>query len=245
MENPRTYIISGGSRGLGRCLVDRLLAEGHRVATFSRAPSASVAAWQSCPEASLRFLWRSVDAANADALRGYVRTVTQVFGEIDGLINNAGVGTDGLLTLTTDDDIRDTVALNLEAAIHLSRACLKIMQVRGHGVIINVSSVNGLRGHAGVSIYSATKAALDGFTRSLAREIGPLGIRVNSVAPGFLESDMTAGIAEETRKKLIRRIPIGRLGRVEDAAAVICFLMSDAASYVHGQVIPVDGGMSC
>jgi 3-oxoacyl-[acyl-carrier protein] reductase len=245
MGKARTYLVSGGSRGLGQCLVERFLAEGHRVATFSRTPSAFVEARQSCPETAQRFLWRPIDAADPDALRGFVRNVAQTFGGFDGLVNNVGVGTDGLLTLATDATIRTTVALNLEAAIHLSRACLKVMQAHGAGAIVNVSSVNGLRGHAGLSLYSATKAALDGLTRSLAREVGPLGIRVNSVAPGYFESDMTAGTAPETRERLIRRIPLGRLGRVEDVAAVIGFLMSDAACYVHGQVIAVDGGMSC
>lgn len=236
-------VISGGSRGFGRGLAAEMLEDGFRVATFSRKESPFVrSALRDFPE---RFLWEPVDGTDGEAIRSFTRAVIQRFGRIDALINNAAAGTDGILTLMPEADIHTLVSLNLEAVILLTRACLKSMMEQGRGCIVNISSVNAIRGHAGVSVYSATKAALDGLTRSLAREVGSLGIRVNSVAPGYFESDMSHGLREDQKKQLIRRTPLGRMGTVSDMVGAIRFLISENAGFITGQTLVVDGGLTC
>lgn len=236
-------VISGGSRGFGQGLAAEMLEGGFRVATFSRKESPFVrSALRDFPE---RFHWQPLDGRDAEAIRSFTRTVVQRFGRIDALINNAAVGIDGILTLMPEADIHALVSLNLEAVILLTRACLHSMMEQGRGCIVNISSVNALRGHAGVSVYSATKAALDGLTRSLAREVGPLGIRVNSVAPGYFESDMSQGLGEDQQTRIIRRTPLGRMGTVSDMVGSIRFLISEDAGFITGQTLVVDGGMTC
>ncbi|MCP4110571.1 MAG: SDR family oxidoreductase [Desulfobacteraceae bacterium] len=245
-ENTRKQkvaVISGGSRGLGRGIVEAMLNDGNIVATFSRSPTPFI---EECLEEKKdAFLWESLDGEDIEQLKGFVRSVTHCFGGIDILINNAGVGIDGIMTLTRESDIHRGIALNLEAAIHLSRACLKSMFLQQSGCIINISSVNAIRGHAGVAVYSATKAALDGLTRSLAREVGPEGIRVNSVAPGYFESDMSDKLSENQRSRIIQRTPLKRLGRITDIVGIIRFLVSEEADFITGQTFIVDGGLTC
>jgi len=171
--------------------------------------------------------------------------VLRRYGRVDALVNNMATMSDGLLTLMRDADIHAQVAMNLEAAIFLTRACLKGMLPQAAGAIVNIASVNALRGHSGVSVYSATKAALVGLTKSLAVEVGPGGIRVNCVAPGYFQSEMTAGFSEEQRARIARRTPLRRLGTVEDIAAAVRFLLSPQAAFITGQLLAVDGGFTC
>ena len=240
-------MISGGSRGLGLEMVDLFLSRGWRVATFSRKPSPELE--QRLADAgggeAPRLVWEAVDGEDDAALKGFVADVVKCWGRIDCLVNNAGVGFDGLLTFMNRDDIDRLLDVNLRGAILLTQHATKPMIRRGRGAVINVSSVNAVRGHNGVSVYSATKAALDGFTRSLARELGPRNIRVNSVAPGYFESAMVQELNEETRARIARRTPLGRLARTEEIAEVVQFLASDRASFVTGQVVVVDGGITC
>jgi 3-oxoacyl-[acyl-carrier protein] reductase len=236
-------VVSGGTRGLGGSLVTDLLASGYAVATFSRSRGDLV-------ERSMElhgdgFLWLPVDGGEPEGVKRFVAAVEERFGRIDVLVNNAGLGVDGLLTLVPEAEIERGLAVNLGGAIRLTRGCLKSMLRQRSGCVINISSVNGLRGHSGVSVYSATKAALDGFTRSLAREVGAEGIRVNSVAPGYFESDMTSAFNDAQRARIVRRTPLGRLGTVDDLLGVVRFLISPAAAFVTGQVLAVDGGLSC
>ena len=236
-------LISGGSRGLGRGLVEMMLKDGNTVATFSRSATTFIEACQKAYPESL--FWQTVDGENSEAIKQFAMKVIRRYGRVDVLINNAGVGTDGIFTLMPEDDIHRTVSLNLEAAIHLSRACLKSMMERRQGCIINISSVNALRGHSGVAVYSATKAALDGLTRSLAREVGPLGIRVNSVAPGYFQSEMSRALSDEQKTRIVRRTPLGRMGTIEDVSGVVRFLISADAGFITGQTFAVDGGLTC
>lgn len=239
----QVIVVSGGSRGLGGAVVKDLLGRGHVVATFSRSSSPLVEECQRGP-AKERFIWEAVDGTDHEAVKRFAFSVAKRFDRIDGLINNAAFLAEGLLALTPVPDIRKSLALNLESTILLTQTCVKVMLRQG-GSIINISSLNGIRGHAGVSVYSATKAALDGFSRSLARELGPRKIRVNSVAPGYFESEMTGGMTQKQKDQILRRTPLGRLGKVEDLVGVIRFLLSPEAGFITGQTLVVDGGITC
>jgi 3-oxoacyl-[acyl-carrier protein] reductase len=239
----RVAVISGASRGLGSALVEDFLVNGWTVAGFSRSESPFV---EGCRERFPgRFWWRAANASEADAVQEFASETIGRFGRIDVLINNAGIGSDGILATMKTDRIQELVAVNLESVLLLTATCLKPMLAQEAGCVVSVSSVTGLRGHAGVVAYSATKAGIDGMTRSLAREVGPAGIRVNSVAPGYFESDMTSRMDEETRRRIIRRTPLGRLGVEADIVGTVRFLASPDAGFITGQTIVVDGGMTC
>ena len=240
-------VISGGSRGLGLALVDLFLERGWRVATFSRSETAEISERLRLHGrgGTDRLMWRSVDGASADEIRGMAKAVADRWSRIDVLVNNAGVGFDGLLTFMRSDDIDRVLDVNLRGAILLTQACVKNMVRRGMGSVVNISSVNGVRGHSGVSVYSATKAALDGMTRSLARELGPRNIRVNSVAPGYFESDMVKELSDDATARIRRRTPLGRLARQSEIAEAVYFLASGQGSFITGQVLVVDGGLTC
>ena len=233
-------VISGGSRGLGLALVRRFLDEGWRVATFSRSETEEIEKLR-CEN----LLWQQADGGSEQDLRAMVKSVTRRWGRIDTLINNAGVGNDGLLALQRMQDIDQLLDINLRGAILLSQLCAKSMIKNAAGSIVNISSVNSVRGHSGVAVYSATKAALDGLTRSLARELGPRNIRVNSVAPGYFESDMVGELDDAARARITRRTPLGRLADQKEIAEAVYFLASQRGSFITGQVLVVDGGLTC
>jgi len=243
VEQNKVVIISGGSRGLGRGIVSVLLEDGYKVATFSRSRTDFIADMEKV--AISQFYWQQVDATDSEALKKFVSQVYQKFGRIDGLINNAGITLDALLPMTNDQEIMDTISLNLQASMLLTRNVSRVMLRQRSGSIINISSILGSRGFKGVSVYGATKAALDGFSRGLARELGTKNIRVNSVSPGFLVTDMTHNMAEARKSQIVRRTPLGRLGEVSDVTGVVQFLLSDSSRFITGQTIVVDGGLTC
>ncbi|MFI1357981.1 SDR family NAD(P)-dependent oxidoreductase [Streptomyces sp. NPDC020898] len=237
-------VVSGGSRGLGLALVTDFLERGYRVETFSRSESAELIALRKSTAPDTLF-WSSIDGTNAEAVEEFARAAVRRHRRIDTLVNNAAIGLEGLLTLTAPTAIDTALRTNVTLPVLLTRACLKPMLARRAGVVINLSSINALRGQTGVAVYGAAKAALDGLTRGLAREVGPAGVRVVSVAPGYFDSEMTAGIGEAQRRRIVRRTPLGRLGSIEDVLGVIRFLTSPAANFITGQTITVDGGYTC
>ncbi len=192
-------IVSGGSRGLGLALVRAFLDAGRRVATFSRSRTAEIDDLIERDTRGARFHWAQVDGTDGAAAAAFVAGVAERWGGVDVLVNNAGVSHDGLLTLMREEQIEQMIAVNLTGAILLTQCCAKWMIRANRGAIVNIASVNAIRGHAGVAVYSATKAALDGLTRSLARELGARGVRVNSVAPGYFESEMVQHLDEAAR----------------------------------------------
>ena len=244
-QSAPVVVISGGSRGLGLSLVNKFLAQNCQVATFSRSKTPEVEALENEHQDTDRFLWQQVDGASEDDLRVAIRTITKSWGRIDTLINNAGTGHDGLLALQRMQDVDQLLDVNLRSAILLTQLCSKSMIRNKSGSIVNISSVNSVRGHSGVAVYSATKAALDGLTRSLARELGPMNIRVNSVAPGYFESAMVGELSEDAKKRIQRRTPLGRLADPDEITEAVYFLASQQGSFITGQTLVVDGGLTC
>lgn len=238
----RSVIITGGSRGLGAGLVGSFLASGDAVSTCSRTRTAAVDEWER--DHADRFSHCELDMTDRTAIRAFVHDVVSKRGRVDVLVNNAGMANDGVLATMTDDAADAVIDLNLRGTVAVTRAVVRRMMVQGGGRIINVSSVVGLSGYRGLSVYSATKAALDGMTRALARELGTRGITVNSVAPGYLATEMSHGLTEEELGQIVRRTPMGRLGEPADVAAAVQFLASPEASFVTGHVLVIDGGLS-
>jgi 3-oxoacyl-[acyl-carrier protein] reductase len=242
-KEAKVAVVSGGSRGLGRVLVERLLEEGWHVATFSRSANTFIARTRETADG--RFFWDAADLTEPQTLQDFVKSVVRRFGRVDLLINNGAVLHQELLLTTSPKTIETLIRSNLVAPIALAQACARSMSVHGGGLILNVSSINAIRGYRGVAVYSAAKAGLDGFSRSLARELGALNIRVNSVVPGFFDSDMTSGVTADNRERILRRTPVGRLGTVDEVVDVVLFMSSPAASFITGQTIIVDGGITC
>jgi 3-oxoacyl-[acyl-carrier protein] reductase len=239
----KVAVVTGGSRGLGAALVAGFLARGTAVASFSRMRTRFVDELLDARKDT--FHWAPVDGRDHASLQAFVQEVAKRFGRIDVLVNNAGIPVEGVLPMMRVEAIVAAVETNLTTALVLAQACSRAMLRRGAGTIVNISSVNAIRGHAGVVTYSATKAALDGMTRSLARELGPRNIRVNSVAPGYFDSEMVAHLSDDQKQRIARRTPLGRLARIEEIADAVHFLVSDQASFITGQTLVVDGGMTC
>lgn len=240
----KTAIISGGSKGLGATLVKRLLADGYSVATFSRAENQFIKDIKNSYPLDSDFIFRTFDITNSNSLKQFVTEVLKLFGHIDLLINNTAMLAEGVLVTMRDDGIENLINTNISSTILLTKLCVKGMLVSKQGKIINISSINSIRGYAGVSIYAATKAAIDGFTRSLSRELGPSNITVNSIVPGFFESELTQNVSEEIQVKIKKKTPLRRLGTAEDIADAVLFLSSDKAKFITGQSIVVDGGIT-
>jgi 3-oxoacyl-[acyl-carrier protein] reductase len=243
-RRPQNVLVTGGSTGLGAGIVAAFLAAGDRVATCSRTPTEQTEAWAGDPQLAGRFHHACVDLRDAPATAVFVGEVVDRFGGIDALVNNAGVAREGMLALFEDDAVDTVIDLNLRATIRITRLVSRHMLARRAGSIVNISSIVGISGYRGLSVYGATKAALDGFTRALARELGGRGIRVNSVAPGYLRTAMTGEMDARHLDQIARRTPLGRLGEPEDVGGVVRFLCSADARFITGQTIVVDGGIT-
>lgn len=242
-------VVSGGSRGLGLAVVERLLDRGDRVATFSRRGSEGLGAL--ARRHGDRLLHRAVDAADPGALRHFVAEACDAFGTIDHCVANAAVAAEGVLATMPDADIDAMLGVNLRGSIVLVRECVRRFLARpaaagprppGSASVVVVSSIVAARGSPGLAVYAATKAGLEGFARALSRELGPRGIRVNAVAPGFLATELSASLPDEQRARIVRRTPLGRLGEPADVVGAIAFLTGADAAFLTGVTLTVDGG---
>lgn len=234
-------VVTGGSRGIGRSIAERLAEAGARVAVIARSADRASAVARELPgEGHGGF---ACDVTDSDAVKSLVKTVDSELGPIDILVNNAGVTSDNLLIRLSDEDWDRVQDTNLKGAFHTTRAVARGMMRRRSGRIINISSVVGLTGNKGQANYAASKAGLVGLTKAVAKELAARGVLCNAVAPGFIETDMTAAMTEAAREELSGQIPLGRLGSPEDIAAVVRFLAGPGSSYITGQVFVVDGGM--
>ena len=242
MSEKKHIIVSGGSRGLGKSLVTALLKAGYCVSTFSRSATDFTNEMQS----NEGFHFGEADVSHAEQTGPFVQSAVEKFGRPFGLINCAGIARDGVLATMPEQQIDQVLSINLAGTLHLSRSVIREMLVEpGGGVILNISSIIGLRGYRGLSAYAATKAGMDGITRALARELGSRHIRVNSIAPGYLTTEMTHGLDDQQQQQIVSRTPLGRLGTPEDVAGAALFLLSDAAKFITGQVLVIDGGITC
>jgi len=241
-------VVTGGSRGLGLGIAQALTEAGYDVIAVARNRSDELDAARALANAkaaaggSGRLSFISHDLAETASLKVLAKTIRTEYGPLFGLVNNAGIGPAGMLANMSETEIARTVQLNLLSPVILTKYLLRSMMTARSGRIVNMSSVVASTGYQGLSVYSATKASLIGFTRSLARELGPLGITVNAVAPGFVDTSMTGGLGEEERKSVIRRSALRRLPSVEDVANAVAYLMSDKAMSVTGTVLTVDAG---
>ena len=237
-------IITGGTRGIGKGIAELFASQGAKVIITGRSESNPVAdemnAKLGAEDGSVKYI--GCDMGEREQIKNLVESVKEEFGRIDILINNAGITQDTLFIRMTDDQWNSVIDTNLNAVFHLTQPVVKIMSKQKGGCIINMSSVVGLVGNPAQVNYASTKAALIGFTKSLAKEYGRRGIRVNAIAPGFISTEMTADLPEETQNKYKENIPLGDMGKVKDIAETALFL-SASASYITGQVIQVDGGL--
>ena len=241
----KTAVVTGGSRGIGRAVCLELAAGGANVvlcyAGNEAAAQETVQAVEALGAKALAVRCDVSDAVQVDAL---VKSAVEAFGRIDILVNNAGITRDNLLMRMSEADFDAVIAANLKGAFLCMKAASRLMLKQRYGRIVNLSSVVGLRGNAGQVNYAASKAGVIGMTKSLAKELASRGVTVNAVAPGFIETDMTAALSEAARSAAQGSIPMGHLGGPEDVARAVGFLASDDAAYVTGQVLAVDGGMA-
>ena len=239
----RVALVTGGSRGLGALLTSSLLNDGWCVVAVSRSfndfVSEAAALWPT------RFLWQEADLTDPSHARAAVKAAASRFGRVDALINNMGALRQELFLTITPETARAQIDTNLMGPLFTTQACARSMVKHGGGVILNVSSINAVRGHSGVAAYSAAKAGLDGLTRSLARELGPHGVRVNSLVPGFFDSDLSSAVTDVNKERIMRRTPLGRLGTAEDVVSAAQFLLSEGSSFITGQTLIIDGGLTC
>jgi 3-oxoacyl-[acyl-carrier protein] reductase len=240
----RTVLVTGASRGLGLGIARNLAAAGYSVIALARQKTKpvteAIAAAKRARRGALHFA--PFDLGRIDDIPAFVRTLRREFGPLFGLVNNAAVGYDGALALMHNARIEELIRINTLSPVVLTKYVVRAMMSERAGRIVNVASIIGFTGYSGLSVYAATKASMIGFTRSLAREVGRLGINVNAVAPGFLDTDMTQGLAGEQRQRIMRRSALRRLAEIDDVANAVEFLLSDKARNISGTVLTVDAG---
>jgi 3-oxoacyl-[acyl-carrier protein] reductase len=237
----RNVIVTGGSRGLGLGIARKLTSEGFRAIAIARNKSCQLTSAMEQAEATNpgSFHFIPFDLTEIDGIADLIKRVRKSFGPIFGLVNNAGISYEGILATMRTSQIEQLVRLNTVSPMVVTKYVVRSMMAEGGGRIVNIASITGF---SGLSVYGATKASINGFTRSLAREVGRLGITVNSVAPGFVETDMTHGLKDEQRQQIVRRSALQRLAEVDDVANAVEFLLSDRAKNITGTVLTVDAG---
>ncbi|ESQ93457.1 SDR family NAD(P)-dependent oxidoreductase [Asticcacaulis benevestitus] len=238
-------IVSGVSRGLGLALARDLLAQGYGVAGCSTTFGEDLQALKDVHGG--KFVWQAVDMADTAAIEAFVGSAVAAFDgqRLWGVVNNAGMSVEGILSTLPVSDIERVLRVNLTGAICLARSALRrMMKTRKPGRIINISSITGLRGYTGLSAYAASKAGLDGFSRALSREVGRIGITVNSVAPGYMKTALSEGLDDRQLDQIVRRTPLGRLCELADIVHLVRFLLSEDAGFITGQTLVVDGGLT-
>lgn len=241
----KTALVTGASRGIGRAIALRLAREGYAVAVNYRGSAEKAEELVAQIQGEGGEAWAlQADVADYEQAGTLVTKAVEALGRLDVLVNNAGVTRDRLLAMMSEQDFSEVIRVNLNGCFNATRHAARVMMKQRGGVIVNISSVIGLHGNAGQANYAASKAGIHGLTMSAAKELGSRGIRVNAVAPGYIQTDMTGVLTDEQRGGIANRIALARLGEPEDVAGLVAFLCSDAASYITGQIIAVDGGMS-
>ncbi len=240
----KTAIITGGGRGIGRAIADEFISEGADVVIVDKFFPEDFEIWKSkASSVGRKVISKSLDVTNTKESETLCAELAKELGHIDILVNNAGITRDKLIMRMSEDDWDAVLAVNLKGAFNMIKALSMIMAKQRNGKIINISSVVGLMGNAGQANYSASKAGLIGLSKSVARELAARGVNVNCVAPGYVETDMTAKLNDEQRNAMLSVVPMKRSCQPSEIAGVVAFLASDKANYITGQVIPIDGGM--
>jgi 3-oxoacyl-[acyl-carrier protein] reductase len=237
-------LVTGGSRGIGRVIAENLAKSGIDVAIcYSGNENAAQETIELCKRHGVQSMYIKADVSNADEVAELFNQIKELLGPVEILVNNAGITRDGLLLRMSEADYDAVLDTNLKGTFLCTKAAIKDMMKARNGRIINITSIVGVQGNAGQANYSASKAGVIGFTKSVAREYGSKGITVNAVAPGFIQTAMTDQLPENVKESYLKQIPLARFGTPEDVADVVDFLASDKASYITGQVIEVTGGM--
>jgi 3-oxoacyl-[acyl-carrier protein] reductase len=241
----KVALVSGGSRGIGREVVLRLASDGFDVGfCYQSNEQAARNLEKEAAELSGRVVAFQADVAQGDSVRAFVAETENTLGAVDVAVTSAGITKDNPLLMMPDEDWHQVLQVNLDGVYNVCRSVIFEMMKRKSGSIVNISSVAGVYGNATQSNYAASKAGIIGFSRSLAKEVGRYGIRANVVAPGFIETDMTAGLGEKVTKNALQQIPLKRLGRAEEVADLVSYLASERASYITGAVFQIDGGIT-
>lgn len=236
-----TVLVTGGTRGLGLAICQRLVQVGFQVVAVGRTRTDSCKTWLASSDLAH---FEAYDFCNTADIHAFSQSMIQKYGRFYGLVNNAATGIDGVLATLHESDIAASLKINVEAPMLLTKYLVRSMMINQRGRVVNISSIVANTGYKGLSVYGATKAAMDGFTRSLAREVGKAGITVNSVAPGYMATDMTCGLDETKLQSIRRRSPLGALVSTRDVANMVHYLLSDEAGMVTGAVMTVDAGSS-
>lgn len=245
MLNQQVALVTGASRGIGAAIAVALGKQGATVIGTATSASGADAITAALQAAGVNGVGMALDVTQPEQVDAVLKQIATQFGDVSILVNNAGITKDTLLMRMKDEDWDAVLNTNLKSVFRMSQAVLRPMMKARQGRIVNISSVVGHMGNAGQTNYAAAKAGMTGFTKSMAMEVGSRGITVNCVAPGFIETDMTAELPEEIKAKMLERIAIGRLGQVDEIAATVAFLASPAAAYITGETIHVNGGMYC
>tara|TARA_Y100000385_G_scaffold51282_1_gene48212 strand:- start:4370 stop:5113 length:744 start_codon:yes stop_codon:yes gene_type:complete len=242
-EESKVVLVTGASRGIGAAIADTLGESGYTVIGTATTTSGADSISQRFVDKGILGAGMPLNVTDPDSISALLQSVVENFGAPTVLVNNAGITKDNILMRMKEDEWLDVINTNLNAVFRLSKACVRPMTKGRWGRIVNISSVVGSMGNGGQSNYSATKAGVEGFSRALAKELGSRSITVNTVAPGFIDTDMTKDLPDANKEVLLGQIPLARLGAPEEIAAVVKFLVSDAAGYITGETIHVNGGM--